>query len=462
MNEFNDLRLLKESDIFMVPLCLLVLYCIAYATRKKYRGTELEKYFMPALWLRFLFALIYAMIIQYYYGYGDTSLYYQAVADMRNAMMNDPEIWKEIFLKQKLTINSPLYSYFMYDNGAFTHLYMMNVSNYMVPRFALPFSFAFSNSYLCICFCLSMFSFAGCWRVFKMVTEIYPHLHKKFAIAILYLPSVLFWGGSLLKDSICMGSMGLALYAIYNIVLKKRNIPSSLIILLFTFFLLYNIKPYIILCLVPAFLLWLFLQFRTRIPDKTLRTLAGFLFTIISVVVGVIALQSLTQSEMTSQYSSEKILKTVQGMQGSFKMSTEGAGSSFSVGAASSSALGTLALFPLGFFTTLFRPFLWEARNPLMIISALEGLLFLYLTYLAFKKIGFRKFFSIAGSDSVVVFCLVYSVLFAGIIGVTTTNFGALVRYKIPCVPFYLFMLFIVMDKSGKFSPGIVFSRKFF
>lgn len=149
-------------------------------------------------------------------------------------------------------------------------------------------------------------------------------------------------------------------------------------------------------------------------------------------------------------------------MQGSFNMSSEGTGSSFTVGSATQSIGTAIVLFPLGIVATLFRPFPWEARNPLMIISALEGLLFFYLTFLAFKKIGFRKFFSIVGSDSVIVFCLVFSLLFAGIIGVTTTNFGALVRYKIPAVPFYLFMLFIVMDKSGKFSPGIVFSKKYF
>ncbi|MGH2553349.1 MAG: hypothetical protein ACRDEB_06505, partial [Chitinophagaceae bacterium] len=337
MNEFSDLRLIKESDFYLVPLCLIILYVIAYTVRQKYRNSEIEKYFMPALFLRFLFAFIYAAVIQFYYGYGDTSLYYQALTDMRNAMVNDSELWKNIFLNLKLSSSSPLYPYFLYDNGAFTHLYMMNVSNYMIPRFALPFSFVFGNSYLCINFCLSLFSFAGCWRVFKMFTEIYPHLHKKFAIAILFLPSVLFWGGSLLKDSICMGSMGFALYAIYNILVKKRKITSSVIILLISFFLLYHIKPYIILCLVPALLLWFFLQFRNRIADKTLRTVSGFLFTIISVVAGIFALQSLTQSEMTSQYSSERILKTVQGMQGSFNMSTEGTGSSFSVGAASSS-----------------------------------------------------------------------------------------------------------------------------
>lgn len=462
MNDFTDLRLIKESDIFLVPFCLLLLYCVAYAVRQKYKKTPLDKYFMPALWLRFLFAFIYAAIIQFYYGYGDTSLYYQAVADIRVAMRNESGLWQEIYSSLKLDPYSPLYNYFQYDHGAFTHLYMLNTSNYMVPRVAVPFSLVFSNSYLCICFCLSFYSFGGCWRVFKMFTELYPRLHKKFAISILFLPSVLFWGGSLLKDSICMGSMGFALYAAYNIVFKKRKIFSSSLILVFSLFLLYNIKPYIILCLVPAFLLWLFLEFRTKIPDKTLRQISGVLFSVVSIVVGLIALQSLTQSEMTAQYSSDKILKTVQGMQGSFGMSTEGTGSSFTVGAASTSFGATIGLLPLGVVATLFRPFLWEARNPLMIISGIEGFLFFYLTYLAFRRIGFRKFFSLVGSDSVLVFCIVYSLLFAAIIGVTTTNFGALVRYKIPCVPFYLIMLFIVMDKSRKFTPDVVFSKKFF
>jgi len=446
----------------MVPFCLLILFSIAFGIRKKYKNTTLEKYFMPALWWRFLFAFIYALIIQYYYGYGDTSLYYQALADIRYALYNEPGLWKEIYTNVKLDQNSPLYSYFQNDNGAYTHLYMLTTNNYVVPRFSVPFSFLFSNSYLCICFCLSFFSFGGCWRVFKMFVELYPRLHKKFAIAFLFLPSVLFWGGSLLKDSICLGAMGFALYAAYSIVFKKRKIFSSLLILIFSIFLLYNIKPYILLCLVPAFLLWVFLDFRKKIQDRTLRQIAGILFTMLSIVIGMIALQAITQSEMTSQYSSENILKSVQGMQGTFAVSDEGSGSSFTVGAATGSIGSTLALFPLGIVATLFRPFLWEARSPLMIISGIEGFLFLYLTYLAFRRIGFKKFFSLMGSESVLVFCFVYSLVFSGIIGVTTTNFGALARYKIPCVPFYLILLFVIMDKSGKFSPNIVFSKKFF
>lgn len=460
--KYNDLRLIKETDMIIVPICLLLMWVFAYFIRKKYKGTPIFGYFFPALMLRFLFAFVYALVIQFYYGAGDTSMFYQAVQDMQNALEHDASYWQEIYFSLKLDPNSPIYPYFLYDSGGFTNYYMQHISNYMVPRFALPFSVMFFRSYPAICFCLSLYSFAGCWRIFKMFYEMYPHLKKKLAIAILFLPSILFWGGSLLKDSICMGSLGFALYAAYQIFLKKRKITSSLIILVLAGMLLYYTKPYILLCLVPAFSLLLFLQFKNRIQDKTLRKIAAFLFAMISLVVGFYALQALTQSEIAAQYSSDKLLQTVRGVQGSFGGDEEGSGSSFTVGNVTGSALGMISLFPLGLIATLFRPFLWEARNPLMILSALESVGFLYLTFVAFKRIGVKKFFNLGFSDPVIVFCMVYSLLFAGIIGITTTNFGALVRYKIPCIPFYLFMLFIIMDKSGKFSRNIVFHKKFF
>jgi hypothetical protein len=461
MNENFDVRLIKESDIIWGPICLFVLFAIGYSIRRKYRGTPLEQYFFPALFLRFLFAFIYALVIQFYYGYGDTSMYYQAVIDMRIAIVNEPSLFQEIFFNLKLDKTSSLYPYFVYDGGAFTQLYMLNVSNYMVPRFALPFSILFFDSYLCICFCISFFSFAGCWRIFKMFYEMYPHLKKKLAIATLFLPSILFWGGPLLKDSICIGAMGFALYAAYSIVFRKRKVFISFVILILVCALLFYIKPYILLCLLPAFLLWIFLQFRSKIEDRTLRRIAGILFAGASLILGFFALQALTASELTGQYSSEKILQTVQGVQGSF-VQQEGGGSGFTVGNVGSSTTGFLLLLPAGLMSTFFRPFLWEVANPLMLLSSLEALGFLWLTLLAFKRIGIRRFFSLVFTDSVIVFCFVYSIFFAGIIGVTTTNFGALVRYKIPCIPFYLIMLFLVMHKSGKFSPNVIFSKKFF
>jgi hypothetical protein len=43
---------------------------------------------------------------------------------------------------------------------------------------------------------------------------------------------------------------------------------------------------------------------------------------------------------------------------------------------------------------------------------------------------------------------LVFSIIFAFSVGFTSYNFGTLVRYKIPLMPFYYIALFILSDKD--------------
>jgi hypothetical protein len=44
-------------------------------------------------------------------------------------------------------------------------------------------------------------------------------------------------------------------------------------------------------------------------------------------------------------------------------------------------------------------------------------------------------------------YCFLFSCVFALFVGASTLNFGSLVRYKIPCMPFYLIALFLIYDK---------------
>jgi hypothetical protein len=47
---------------------------------------------------------------------------------------------------------------------------------------------------------------------------------------------------------------------------------------------------------------------------------------------------------------------------------------------------------------------------------------------------------------------VVFSIFFAFGVGLSTSNFGALVRYKIPAVPFYASVILIIyqLNKSGQ------------
>ena len=44
-------------------------------------------------------------------------------------------------------------------------------------------------------------------------------------------------------------------------------------------------------------------------------------------------------------------------------------------------------------------------------------------------------------------YCFLFAFIFALFVGATTNNFGTLVRYKIPCLPFYVISLFLIYEK---------------
>jgi hypothetical protein len=112
---------------------------------------------------------------------------------------------------------------------------------------------------------------------------------------------------------------------------------------------------------------------------------------------------------------------------------------------------GIASKIPPAITAGLFRPFIWEARNPVMLLSGLENLLFIGLTLRMIFSLGFFGFFVRIGSNPLLIFSVVFSLFFAFSVGLTTSNFGSLVRYKIPCEPFYLGMLFSLyyLKKEG-------------
>lgn len=466
MNEEDiGFLLFRDNDLYLAPICLFALYIFASMMYKSYKGSPLQKYILPALTIRFICAIIYTAVIQYYYGFGDSNNYYQGVLDMHRAVSDDINNLNEIYSSIKLDHSGRIYNYFRYDGTGITHYYMSEVRNYTVSRIGLPFSLLFNRSFICISFCISYFSFLGSWRILKMFYEMYPHLYRKLAYATLFLPSLLFWGVSLLKDPICMGALGFFTYAAYSVFIKKRKVLPSLVIIYLTGFILVNTKPYILISLSVVFLVWIFFLFREKIADRTLRGVSTILFAMLAGVGGYFVTQGLSQSETTAQFSTDRLLNTVQSQQTTFSRNTagaEGGGSNFSVSSSGSSLIGTISLFPIGVVSTFFRPFPWEVRSPLMLFSALEALAFIALTYMCFRRVGIGKTFQIIFSDPVIAFCFVFAILFGGIIGATTTNFGALVRYKLPCIPFYALAFILVMDKSGKFSPKYIFSKKLF
>jgi hypothetical protein len=79
-------------------------------------------------------------------------------------------------------------------------------------------------------------------------------------------------------------------------------------------------------------------------------------------------------------------------------------------------------LAPQAIATSLFRPFLWEARNPVMLLSALEATFFLAFTLRIFWRTGVFATLSIIGQTPVLLMSFIFSLVFAASVGITSST----------------------------------------
>ena len=116
-----------------------------------------------------------------------------------------------------------------------------------------------------------------------------------------------------------------------------------------------------------------------------------------------------------------------------------GEGSGYTLGELDGSWQSMVKLAPQAINISLFRPYFWEVGNPLMFLSAMEGLLLLILTLYLIGKVRWKIFRYLQKPD--ILFCFIFAIIFAFAVGVSTFNFGTLSRYKIPMMPYFLLTL---------------------
>jgi len=441
------LRFFAIEDLVLAPFCLLILYIIIRNRAEKQKDPTVRRVYYRGFYFKIICVLAYTFISEFIFKGGDTNLYYQGVKDLRAALNDDFSHITTIVKTLKLSIDHPLTPYFFYDNylDDITYNYMITASNFFVPRLGLIPSLLFFNNYLCINFVFGFFALGGAIRIFKFFHYYYPDYTKEIALAAIFLPSVGFWSAGLLKDPICFGAIGYMLYAVQNIFVKKKNIKASLAWIIACGYLVFYIKPYILLTLILAILIWLFAETNKLIADRTLRNIFSFLTLAISVLVAYFLLNYVSSQEAAQQYKLDTLMdkaeyqrKVIRDLEATTKL-----GSNFSINTSN-----PVLLIPNSIAATFFRPFLWEVRSPVALFSAIESLLFLLFTLFFFFKRGVGKYFKLTFGDPRLLMCFVFAMVFAIAVGASTSNFGALSRYKIPCMPFYFMGLLLVYKRA--------------
>ena len=443
------MRIIETIDFLLLPFFLLSIFFVAHCIRiLKYKQSPLGEYFMRGISFRIIGAILTALMYQYYYGYGDTMFYYVGARDIANAFYRSPVLCLEMLFSDYADWSRAIRSELT------LHVPFLDESSALVSKIAGGIGIFTFGSYFGMSLGITTIAFLGCWRLYKVFYDLYPHLHRPLAWAILYIPSVCFWGTGLMKDPLTLAGLGFFVHGVYWIFIRRKRILISVFWLYLGAYLIVSIKVYIFLSIAPACLIWVLLTYHARIKSRTIYFAAVPVFLIIGTIGVAVVLQQI--GETFQRYALQNILDQAYKTQHWIAYSTQrDLGTGYTLGEFDASLGGLLKTFPLAVNATLFRPYIWEARKLIILPSAFEAIVTLFLTFYVFFKVGASHFMKYLLHPSIL-FCMTFALLFAFAVGFTAMNFGALARYKIPCLPFYFAGLVLIFYAKFPISQRLL------
>jgi hypothetical protein len=434
--------MMELKDLFLTPIYLGIFYAIAFAVRPSFTNKYTKPYFMPALTVKFVGAIALGLIYQFYYGGGDTFNYFSQSKVIYGAFGDSFSVGLKLLGPNDGTYSGDIsrYASQMPWFGSPTEYFVIKVS-------AVCALFCFC-SYPVVALMFALISFSGIWSLYVTFLRIAPAVYKELAFAAFFLPSVFFWGSGLMKDSLCIGAVGWTFYGFHRALIIRRTLLKSALVGLLGVVVLSSVKIYILLSFLPPALLWAFNEYNQNIKSALMRNLLRPFFLIVGLGAGYLGATNLTAGD--DKYDVEKIGERTKINQEFLYALTKDQGSSYNIGSFDGSLGSMVKVAPQAVIVTLFRPFLWEARNPIMLLSALEALMLIWLTVKLFINRGLLGGLSQIASQPILTFCFLFSIILAIGVGTNSGNFGTLVRYKIPLMPFYLSALFIMRQPQAQ------------
>lgn len=432
---------MELRDLIVTPLVLLIIFLVAYLIRPYVTDERNYRYFLPALGVKVVGAIALGIVYQFYYGSGDTFVYHN---------LGSRIIW-DAFVESPATGFKLLFA----DNSNPGDLYryasqiyfFRDPNSYMVVRIAFLLDLLTFSTYSATACLFAVISFIGSWQFYLTFYKQYPHLHGQVAVAAFFIPSVFFWGSGVLKDSIILACLGIATYQIYTLFIERRVKLSSILLLLLSLYLIFNIKKFILQAYLPMVILWLGASQLHQLRSVILRVMLVPFVAIFLIVSGSFTVVKIGEDD--DRYEVSKLAATARTTAYDIRYwSGRFAGSGYSLGDLDGTFESMLRLAPQAINVSLYRPYLWEVHNPLMFMSALESLAFLIFSLVVLWK-SKRYLFTLL-MDYNVLFCLSFSIVLAFAVGISTFNFGTLIRYKIPLLPFFTVALVLMQDGSRR------------
>ena len=268
----------------------------------------------------------------------------------------------------------------------------------------------------------SFISYLGCLKLFDVIIDL---TDRKYNVSYLFLLLIgtHFWTVSLGKDALMFYAM---CCLCYNIYFDKPRSHYILPLMLIGFIRLHVL----IFVLVGGGVSYVF-------TNKKIKTQTKFVFAGL-VLVALLFLIPFFLKEIAVTNISD-----IEGkLQSSMNANVEG-------GAGIDLKDANLIV---KWFSYMFRPFVFEARNPRFLVSALENLVWLYIFFIIIRGLFFDKI-----KTNYILWSYIGIILACTLpLAYTLANFGISMRQKIMIFPFFLILFFIVKKSRKSFYENSI------
>jgi putative membrane protein len=254
----------------------------------------------------------------------------------------------------------------------------------------------------------SFISYLGCFKLFDVIIDLTDRNYN-ITYLLLLLIGIHFWTVSLGKDSLMFYSMCCLCYNIYFDKPKSHYILPLLLVGLIRLHVL-------IFVLVGGGVGYVFTNKKIKMQTK---------FIFVGLVLGalLVLIPFFLKETAVTNFSD------IEGkLQNSMNANLEG-------GAGVDMKDSNLIV---KWFSYMFRPFIFEARNPMFLVSALENLVWLYIFFIIIKGLFFDKI-----KTNYILWSYIGIILACTLpLAYTLANFGISMRQKNMIFPFFLILFF--------------------
>ncbi|RFP66492.1 hypothetical protein D0N36_03860 [Hymenobacter lapidiphilus] len=281
---------------------------------------------------------------------------------------------------------------------------------------------------------LSVFSFVGSWELVRQLRRLWPEAVPLAAVgAFLLWPTVVYWTSGLTKESLLVGSGALVLAAVLRLAYGPYTGRSWVVAGLLAAALLHFKMRYFFAVVLFGVLAGLGL---IRVLQQL--GLARNRLVQLALLLSLLAGGSWAAGEVSTLFRPNKFTSQLQrNYTALLRVSADRPHLRYPNLQPTTESVVRHA--PVAALNTLVRPWPWEGDSVRYVAAGLENLLLLGLLGVASVAVVRGR----AGRlpFAVVMALLLYCVLLAALLGLTTPNLGTLSRYRVTFLPFLLLLL---------------------